>query len=162
MRALEEEALVAIVMRERRRSGVPLGDGAYASLSAPGGPLANAAPPRDPRHRPPPSSSAPAPGHPTSPQPGPSETQGGRHPPGTPPGPSGARGGLGRTPPGFVDLIADADTEDDAMDAAPATPPPNVSDDSNNKMATHEEADLLASPGSNNDDSSSDDGFQHV
>jgi len=43
MRAVEEAALVAIVMRERRRSGVPLGDGAYATLAAPGGPLAHAA-----------------------------------------------------------------------------------------------------------------------
>jgi len=35
MRAIEEAALVAIVLRERRRSGVPLGDGAYATLAAP-------------------------------------------------------------------------------------------------------------------------------
>jgi len=34
MRAVEEEALVVIVMRERRRSGVPLGNGAYATLAA--------------------------------------------------------------------------------------------------------------------------------
>jgi len=58
-----------------------------------------------------------------------------------------------------VDLTADADTEDEQMDDAPASPSPNVSD---NEMETDEEADLLASPGNNNDDSSSDDGFQHV
>jgi len=40
MRAVEEEALVALVLAERRRSNVPLGDGAYAMLAAPGGPLA--------------------------------------------------------------------------------------------------------------------------
>jgi len=57
MRATEEEALVAVVMRERRRSGVPLGDEAYAILAAPGGPLAHTVPPgptgapRDPRRR---------------------------------------------------------------------------------------------------------------
>jgi len=44
MRAVEEEALVALVLDERRRSNVPLGDGAYATLAAPGGPLALAAP----------------------------------------------------------------------------------------------------------------------
>jgi len=52
MRATEEAALVAIVLRERRRSGVPLGDGAYATLAAPGGLLAHAAPPPDPPRRP--------------------------------------------------------------------------------------------------------------
>jgi len=52
MRATEEEALVAVVMRERRRLGMPLREGAYATLAAPGGPLAHAAPPRDPRHCP--------------------------------------------------------------------------------------------------------------
>jgi len=45
MRAVEEAALVAIVMRERHRSGVPLGVGAYAILAAPGGPLAHTVPP---------------------------------------------------------------------------------------------------------------------
>jgi len=39
MRVVEEQALVAVVIRERRRSRVPLGDGAYATLAAPGGPL---------------------------------------------------------------------------------------------------------------------------
>jgi len=34
MRATEETALVDVVIRERRRSGVPLGDGAYAILAA--------------------------------------------------------------------------------------------------------------------------------
>jgi len=62
MRVTEETALVDVVMRERRRSGVPLGDGAYATLAAPGGPLAHTRPPdptgapRDPRRRPPPPS----------------------------------------------------------------------------------------------------------
>jgi len=74
MRAVEEAALVAVVMKERRRSGVPLGNGAYATLAAPGGPLAQfTAPPRDPRRRPPQSASAPPPHRSTSPQPGPSE-----------------------------------------------------------------------------------------
>jgi len=174
IRATEETALVDVVMRERRRSGVPLGDGAYAVLSAPGGPLAHTTPPgpsgapRDPRRRPPqPSTSDPqpgpqeGPGHPPSPQPGPSETQGGRQRPGPPPGPSGAQGGPRHPPPGFperVDLTADADTEEEEMDEAPATPLPNVSDGSD--METDEEADLLASLGVAS--SSNEDGFQHV
>jgi len=109
IRATEEEALVAVVMRERRRSGVPLGDEAYATLTAPGGPLAHAAPPWDPRRRPP--------THPSTsdPQPGPSGTQGGCQRPGPTPGPSGAQAGPPYTPPGFetVDLTADADEEED-------------------------------------------------
>jgi len=36
MRTVEQEALVALVRRERNRSGVPLEDGAYATLAAPG------------------------------------------------------------------------------------------------------------------------------
>jgi len=166
VRAVEEEVLVAIVMRERGRSGVPLGDGAYATLAAPGGPLAQAAPPQDLRRRPPPSSSAPTPGRPTSPQPGPSGTQGGRHNTAGPPtGPSGARGGPRHPPPGFatVDLTADAEEEkEEEMDATPAMPPPNVSDDSSNDMKTDEEEDLLAYHGLNRDSSSDEDGFQHV
>jgi len=67
MRAVEEEALVDLVLDERRRSTVPLGDRAYAILAAPGGPLALAVPPQHPRRRPQPSSSAPPPCRPTSP-----------------------------------------------------------------------------------------------
>jgi len=79
MRAVEEEALVALVLDERRRSNAPLGDGAYATLAAPGGPLALAAPLRDPRRRP----------HyrPTSPQQGPSRGRG-RRPYRASPGPT--------------------------------------------------------------------------
>jgi len=174
-RVTEERALLDVLMRERRRSRVPLGDGTFALLAAPGGPLVPppqqggpTGAPWDPRRQPPPPSAfagAPgpsgaqeAPGRPSSPQPGPSGTQGGRQRTRPPPGPSGAQGGPRRPPPGFetVDLTADADTEDDEeMDAAPATPSPNVSD-----METDEEADLLASPGATS--SSSDDGFQHV
>jgi len=59
-----------------------------------------------------------------------------------------------------VDLTADADTEDEQMDDALATPSPNVSDDD---MATDEEEDLLAYHGMDrNDSSSNEDGFQHV
>jgi len=144
MRAVEVEALVALVMRERRRSGVPLGDGAYATLAAPGGPLAHAAPPRDPRRRPGPSSSAPPPRSTSSPQ----------------PGPSGARGGPPRPPPGFVDLTTE---EDEEMGEAPATPPPNISDDSDQEMATDDEDDLLHyGIGRDHDSDSDEDGFQHV
>jgi len=41
MRATEETALVDVVMRVHRRSAVPLGDGAYPLLAAPGGLLAH-------------------------------------------------------------------------------------------------------------------------
>jgi len=85
MRATEEKTLVAVVTRERRRSGVPLRNGAYAILAAPGGPLANAAPPRDPRRRPPSTPST------SDPQPGPSGTQGGHQRPEPTPGPQGPR-----------------------------------------------------------------------
>jgi len=144
MRAVEEEALVALVMRERRRLGVPLEDGAYATLAAPGGPLAHAAPPRDPRRRPGPSSSAPPPRCSPSPQ----------------RGTSGARDGPPRPPPGFVDLTE----EDDEMDDTPAFPSPHVSGDSDSDdMDTDGEEDLLAYHGLNRDDSDSDEeGFQHV
>jgi len=142
MRAVEEEALVALVMRERCRSGMPLGDGAYATLVAPGGPLAHAPPPRDPRRCPGPSSSAPPPRPTSSPQ----------------PGPSGARGGPPRPPPGFVDLTTE---EDEDMGEAPATPPPNISDDSDQQMDTDEEENLL-SYGIGRDSSSDEDGFQHA
>jgi len=40
MRATEEIALVDVILRERRRSAVLLGDGAFAQLAAPGGPMA--------------------------------------------------------------------------------------------------------------------------
>jgi len=144
MRAVEEWALVAVVTPERRPSGVPLGDGAYTTLAAPGGPLAQAAPLRDPRRRPGPSSSAPSPHRPTSPQ----------------PGPSGARGGPPRPPPGFVDLTE----EDDNMDETPASPSPQVSDHSDatrTPMDTDDEDDLLAYR-NNRDSDSDEDGFQHV
>jgi len=146
MRAVEEAALVAVVTRERSCLGVPLGDGAYATLVARGGPLAHAAPPKDPR-RPPQSSSAPPPRRPTSPQ----------------PGPSGARGGPPRPPPGFVDLTED-DNDEEMMDA-PATPPPHVSDDDNVEMETEEEEHLLnhgIGRDADNNDDSDEDGFQHV
>jgi len=90
MRVTEEQALLEVLLRERRCSGVPLGDGAFALLVAPGGPLAP--PPQrgptglpcDPRRRPPPSSSS-------DPQPGPSGAQGG---PGRPSHPSLSPKGL--------------------------------------------------------------------
>jgi len=135
-------------MRERRRSGVPLGDGVYAILVAPGGPLANAAPPRNPRCQPRPTPST------FDPQPGPSGTQGGRQCPGPTPGPSGAPGGPRRPPPGYETVDLTADVEDEEMVDAPASPSPHVSD-----METDEKADRLASPGSSDSDS---DGFQHV
>jgi len=62
----------------------------------------------------------------------------------------------------MVDLTADADTEEEDMDEAPATPPPNVSD---GDMETGDEDDLLAYTGEGRDNatsSSNDDGFQHV
>jgi len=69
MRATEELALVAIIRRERRRSRVPLGEGAFDTLAAPGGPMSRPAP-RDPRRRPSPPPTADL-------QPGPSGAQGG-------------------------------------------------------------------------------------
>jgi len=93
---LQEEALVALVLDERRRSSAPLGDGAYATLAAPGGPLALAAPQRRTR-RPQPSSSAPPPHRSTSPRQGPSRGRG-RRPYRASPGPSGAQGGFRRRP----------------------------------------------------------------
>jgi len=70
MRVTEERALVAALLPERRCSRVPLGEGAFELLAAPGGPMARPTPsgsagaPGDPRHRPP------------LPKPGPSGTQG--------------------------------------------------------------------------------------
>jgi len=43
MRVTEERALVDVLLRERRRSAVPLGEGAFPHLAAPGGPMAPAA-----------------------------------------------------------------------------------------------------------------------
>jgi len=64
----------------------------------------------------------------------------------------------------MVDLTADADTEEEEMDEAPATPPPNVSEDGSSTMRTDKEEDLLAYTGEGRDGaaSSSDDGFEHV
>jgi len=45
MRKTEEQALVAVLLRERCRSAVPLGDGAFPQLVAPGRPMAPAAQP---------------------------------------------------------------------------------------------------------------------
>jgi len=67
MRTTEELALVAALVHERRRSRVPLGEGAFELLAAPGGPMARPTPPgtsgapRDPRRRQPSSPSAPEP-----------------------------------------------------------------------------------------------------
>jgi len=180
MRVTEETTLVDVVMRERPRSRVPLGDGAYAILAAPGGPLAHttlpgpSGAPRDPRRCPPqpPSTSYPQPGAIWCPgRTRPSSltsawalrNPGGTSESRTSTGPSGAQGGSRRPPPGFetVDLTADADTEEEKYkDEAPATPPPNISD-SKGDMETDEKAGLLASPCTNNS-SSDDDGFQHV
>jgi len=143
MRAVEEEALVALVMQKRRRLDVPLGDGEYATLAAPVGPLAHAAPPRDPCRRPPQSASAPPPHRSTSPQ----------------PGPSGAQRGPRRPPQGFIDLTTEGDKD---MDDTPATPSPNVSDSESEgtrtPMDTEDEDHLLHM----NRDDSDKDGFQHV
>jgi len=73
-----------------------------------------------------------------------------------------AQGGPHRLPPGFVDLTADTDEDDEEMDSTLATPPPNISDDSEGNMDTDEEEDLLAYHGLNRDSSSDEDGFQHV
>jgi len=150
MRGIEEQALVALLLRERRRSGVPLGDGAFSQLVAPGdrsGILPNQAhwgPHETPivvhNHLPPPG-------------------------PGPPPGPSGAQDGPHRPPPGFLEMVnltADADTEKEEMDKAPVTPSPNVSDGSDTK--TDEDKDVLTYTGEGRDgaDSSDEDGFQHV
>jgi len=58
-----------------------------------------------------------------------------------------------------VDLTADADTEEENMDEAPATLSPNVSD--GDEMDTDDEEDLLAYHGMEHS-SSDEDGFQHV
>jgi len=39
MRAVEEQTLIDVLMRERRRSTVPLGEASFPQLEAPGGPL---------------------------------------------------------------------------------------------------------------------------
>jgi len=186
MRVVEEQALVDVLLRERCRSAVPLGEASFPQLEAPGGPLgrpANPGPtgaPRDPRRHPPPSAASESQPGPSGAQggpqrsaltlPGPSGTQGGRpEDQRLPPGPSGAlraQGGPHRPPPGFpemVDLTADADTEEEEMDEAPVTPSPNVSDDGST-MHTDEEEDILAYHGLDRDGaaSSSDDGFEHI
>jgi len=146
MRAVEGEALVALVLDERRRSSAPLGDGAYATLAAPGGPFALAALQRRSRCRPQPSSSAPPPHRSTSPCRGPSRGRG-RRPYRASPGPSGAQGGPRRPPPGFVDLTTD--NEEEPMDT-PATPPPHVSSEDEEDMATDDE-DRYLGPRDNSD-----------
>jgi len=150
MRAVEEEALVALVLDERRRANAPSGDGAYVTLAAPGGPLALAAPRRRTR-RPPTSSSAPPPHRPTSPRQGPSRA-------GQTPlqGLTWAQGGPRRPPQEFVYLT----TEEEPMET-PATPPPHVS--SGEDMATVEE-DRYLGPRDDHQhrDDSSDDGSQRV
>jgi len=142
MRALEERTLVDVLLKEHRRSRVPLEKGAFDFLAAPGGPMAPptqpgpTGAPHDPRRRPPPSSitdpqpspsgAQGGPGRPPSLQPGPSGTQGERQHTGPPPRPSGAQGGTPRPPPGFetVDRTADVDTGDEEIDESPATPKP--------------------------------------
>jgi len=147
MRAVEEDALVTIVLDERRRSNAPLGDGAYSTLAAPGGPLALAAPQRDTRRRPRQTSSAPPPRRPMSPQAGPSRGRGRRRFRAAP-GPSGAQGGPSQE---FVDL-----TSEEAMET-PATPPPQVSGDE--EMNTDDEDRYL---GPRDDDNSDDGAHQAV
>jgi len=149
MRATEEMALVDIIRRERRRSRVPLGRGAFALLAAPGGPMSRPAP-RDTRRRPPPPPT-------DDPRPGPSGAQGGPTSPQRHRG-RGRRRGPARPPPppGFVDLTADNEEM-----VTPATPPPQVS--YTEEMDIGEEDALLASPGHHHDNSDEDeDGFQHV
>jgi len=57
MRAVEEQTLVDVLLRERRRSAMPLGEASFPQLEAPGGPLGRPAQPgptgapRDPRRR---------------------------------------------------------------------------------------------------------------
>jgi len=155
MRAVEEEALVAIVLAERRRANAPSGDGAYATLAAPGGPLALAAPQRRPRRRPQPSSSAPPPHRSTSPRQGPSRGRG-RRPYRASPGPSGAQVGPCRPPPCFVDLTSD---NDDPMET-PVTPPPHVS--SGDEDMDIAEEDRYLGPRGGSEHSSSDDGLLQV
>jgi len=154
MWAMEEEALVALVLDERRRASAPLGDGAYTTLAAPGGPLALAAPQRRPRRQPQPSSSAPPSHRSTSPHQGPSRGWG-RRPYRASPGPSGAQGGPRRPPQEFVDL-----TTDEPMDT-PSTPPPQVSS-GNEAMDMAEEDHYLGPRDHNAGDDSSDDGSQRV
>jgi len=55
----------------------------------------------------------------------------------------------------MVDLTADADTEEEGMHEAPATPSPNVSDGSDMDTAYN-------GVGRDGDGSSDEDGFQHV
>jgi len=151
-RAAEELALVDIIRRERRRSRVPLGIGAFALLAAPGGPMSRPAP-RDRRRRPTPPPT-------DDPRPGPSGAQAGRSSPQRHRGRGRRRGPVRpHPPPGFVDLTAD----DEEEMATPATPPPQVSDNEEDMDIAEEDA-LLASPGRQHHDSGDedDDGFVHV
>jgi len=169
MRVTEEQALVAVLIRERRRSAVPLGEGAFAQLAAPGGPMAPPAQPgpsgaqRDPRRRPPPTSSAPGPNRPISPQSGPSGTQGDvQQVKDLHRGPQGPRVDL--VVPHLASLTsstvtADADEEEE-MDKAPASPSPNVGEDGSSdgaEMDTDDEDAILHTGQSDH----SRDGFEH-
>jgi len=154
-RAAEEQGLGAIIMSEWRRSKVPLGDRTHAALAAPGGPLAQAEPPRDAR-QPPTSSYPPPPRRPSSFQPGPSRGRA-RRPYRAAPGSTGTQGGPQCPPPGFVDLTR----EDEELLQAPATPPPQVSGDEG-EVPMEVEAHLLGRRDHNDDNNSDEDGFLHV
>jgi len=113
-RAAEEDVLIDLVLAERGRARAPIGEGAYATLGAPGGPLALATAHR-PHRRPQPSSSVPPPHRSTSPRLRAPRGRG-RRPYRATPGPSAAQGGPRRPPPGFVDLTTEEDmdvTEED-------------------------------------------------
>jgi len=109
-RAAEEDVLIDLVLAERGRARAPIGEGAYATLGAPGGPLALATTHHQPHRQPHPS--APPPHHTTSPR---STTSRGRsrRPYRATPGPSAAQGGPRLPPQEFVDL-----TTEDPMDTA--------------------------------------------
>jgi len=144
----EELALVAVLRRERRRSRVPLGEGTFDLLAAPGGPMTR------PPHQGPLATLAVVLPHLNK---GDVSSQ---DPRSWAPGTSGAQGGP-RPPLGFETVDLTADTEEDEMDTAPATPPPTVSDgEEDDEVETDEEGNLLASPSHNSSDSV--DGFQHV
>jgi len=185
MRATKEQELVNVLVRERRRSAVLLGEASFPQLEAPGGPLGRTNRPvpsgaQGGPHVPPSnSSSAPDPQHgpsgtqwgrqrSASPQPWPSGTQGGRRDgQGPPTGPSGAQGGPRRPPPGFHDIFdftADVDAEED-MEDTPATPSPNVSEDGSDdseEMDTDNEEGLLAYTGQERHSDGLSEGFEYV
>jgi len=108
-RAVEEDALVDLVLAERGRASAPIGEGAYAILGAPGGPLTLAATLR-PHRRPQAASSAPLPHRSTSPR-ARAPRGHGRRPYRASTGPSAAHGGPRRPPPGFVDLTTEEDMD---------------------------------------------------